>query len=299
MDMEQNMKLVSVICLSFNHEPFIADAVASVLNQSYGNIELIIVDDASTDGSREVIRELKSRHPEIKILLKEENEGNCRAFNQGFAMSSGDFVVDLAADDAFLPDRIEKQVAGFERLGTDYGVLFHDAVYVSSTNKTEYHHFTGPNPKVTIDEIPTGKIYRQLLRKYLIAAPTMMIRRETLESIGGYDEKLAYEDFDFWVRTGQRWKYGYQDEVLTQIRLLDTSLSEQVKKKENRLVSSTYTICLKAFILNKHRADHKALLRRILTETKAAFFSQNYVVVFGYFNLYIKTFIKVLRSPNP
>ncbi|MCU0357456.1 MAG: glycosyltransferase family 2 protein, partial [Cyclobacteriaceae bacterium] len=89
--------LVSVICLCYNHQLYVQEAIESVLNQTWSHIELIVVDDASTDTSREVIRALQKEHHLQKVLLLEKNMGNCAAFNRGLAIATGDFIIDLAS----------------------------------------------------------------------------------------------------------------------------------------------------------------------------------------------------------
>src|SRR5690554_6116465 len=101
--------LVSVICLCHNHERFLEEAIDSVLDQTYPNIEIIVVDDASTDGSKALLKDIcvKNNLPFIDIA---ENIGNCAAFNKGFSVAKGKYVIDFAMDDVMMPERIEKQV---------------------------------------------------------------------------------------------------------------------------------------------------------------------------------------------
>ena len=101
-----NSQLVSVICLCYNQARFIEEAVQSVLMQTHQTIQLIIVDDASTDNSPEMIGKIVSANPRIEYLLLKENLGNCAAFNRGLALVKGDFIIDLAADDILLPERV-------------------------------------------------------------------------------------------------------------------------------------------------------------------------------------------------
>ncbi len=117
--------LVSVICLCYNHRRFVREAVESVLNQSYKNIQVIVADDASTDNSVEEIQSLKAPYPSIELLLLPKNLGNCKAFNEALKLAKGEFVIDFATDDVMMPDRIEKQVAFFGRLTPTVGRDLH------------------------------------------------------------------------------------------------------------------------------------------------------------------------------
>ncbi|HRX01281.1 MAG TPA: glycosyltransferase family A protein, partial [Cyclobacteriaceae bacterium] len=102
--------LVSVICLCYNHEEFVEEAIESVLAQTYPNVELIVVDDASVDRSKQVIGTILKQHERVKFIDLKENHGNCAAFNIGFRQCQGKYVVDFATDDIMLNSRIAEQV---------------------------------------------------------------------------------------------------------------------------------------------------------------------------------------------
>src|SRR5687767_14024308 len=109
--------LVTVICLCYNHSKFVRKAVESVLTQTYTNIQLVVVDDTSTDNSANIIKELVARHPSIEFISLPTNLGNCKAFNRGLALAKGEYTIDFAADDVLMPERISRQVQYFNKLG--------------------------------------------------------------------------------------------------------------------------------------------------------------------------------------
>ncbi|MEM7249333.1 MAG: glycosyltransferase family A protein [Acidobacteriota bacterium] len=124
--------LVSVICLCYNHASFVEEAIDSVLNQTYPNIQLIVVDDASEDTSKEVIQEKVREVSGIEFLDISQNLGNCKAFNQGLAMANGEYIIDLAADDVLFPTRVARGVQELVKRGSDYGVNFTNAQIIDS-----------------------------------------------------------------------------------------------------------------------------------------------------------------------
>ena len=132
--------LVSIVCLCYNHERFIEEAVNSVWQQTHKNIQLILVDDASTDSSVERIKALKDQYPAMEIILLPKNVGNCRAFNQGYARVKGDYIIDLAADDILLPARVEKGVKAFQAASPRYGVHFSDAEWIHEYGDHLFFH---------------------------------------------------------------------------------------------------------------------------------------------------------------
>ncbi|MEQ9440367.1 MAG: glycosyltransferase [Cyclobacteriaceae bacterium] len=261
--------LVSIIALSYNHEKFIEQALASVFQQTYLAIELILVDDASTDRSAAVAQTYLQQHSEalsVKTVFLPQNLGNCAAFNRGLAQAQGKYVVDFATDDILFPQRIARQVAYFESLTPDYGVVFTEAEYVDEDGNHLWFHYQ--DRLAHIRPIPVGEVYADVVARYFISSPTMMIRKKVLDELEGYDEQLAYEDFDFWVRSARKWKYAYLDECTTRIRKHQRSMSTGWYKPNDPQLYSTYVICQKAIRLNRTNHERKALILRVMYEIK-------------------------------
>ncbi|MBX2962058.1 MAG: glycosyltransferase family 2 protein [Cyclobacteriaceae bacterium] len=278
-----NAQLVSVICLCYNQKPFIREAVESVIHQSYSPVQLIVVDDCSTDGSQEVIHQLKAQYPHIEMLLLKENMGNCKAFNSGLALAKGNFVIDLAADDILLPDRIKIGVEGLENAGNGYGVHFSDAELIDEKGAYRGKH-SDSHPHNTI---PQGDIYRDVIQRYFICPPTVMFRKSIIDELCGYDETLAYEDFDFWIRSSRICKYQYTSDTLVKKRLVRNSLSSHQQKYFNRHADSTYRVCMKIMNLNRNKAEQRALQKRILYELRASLRLLNVWLAMKFFSLLI------------
>ncbi len=152
----------------------------SVLSQTYKNYELIVVDDKSTDESPAIIEKFQKQHPEITFIRLEKNEGICKAFNTAFKICSGDFIIDLAADDILLPERLESGVKIFETLDDSYGVIFGDAELIDAQGKRLCFH----SEKHPHNTIPQGNVYESLIERYFICSPTMMFRRAVIASVG-------------------------------------------------------------------------------------------------------------------
>lgn len=247
----------------------------SVVNQTYKNIQIIIADDASTDNSRVVIEDLKVKHPHLEILLFNRNEGNCKAFNKAFKHAKGDFIIDFAADDVMMPNRIERQVHLFQSLDDSYGVVFTDAEYIDGEGTFLRRHYEHLFKKRLLKQIPVGNVYRDVLSRYFIASPTMMVKREVLEELNGYDESLSYEDFDFWVRSSRHWNYGLLNESLTKIRRTGKSMSAGWYTPGDKQLHSTYLVCRKAMLLSRDEGDKQALQKRVRYELRQSVFSGN------------------------
>lgn len=270
--------LVSVICLNHNQAPFLNEAIESVLSQDYTNIELILVDDGSTDASKQIIRQIIHKNTGIQYIDIPYASGNCKAFNKGLALAKGQYIIDLAADDVLEPHRISTQVKAFEELPEDYGIIYTDAYLIDHNSKK-----TGYSKPF---KAFTGDIYQALIEFYFINPPTMMFKKGVLDELGGYNEKLNYEDFDFWIRSARYYKYCYIPEPLCRKRVLNTGLHRQFIQKNNKLLQSTFEVCKTIKNLNRNQEENAALIRRIQYEARQALLTNNYTLVKKYCALY-------------
>lgn len=268
--------LVTVVCVCYNHERFVEEAIQSVINQTYENIQIIILDDGSSDRSVEKIKSIEGRGRSIEYLLLEKNIGYCKAFNKTLPLMRGEYFIDFATDDIMMPDRIEKQVKKFQSLDGTYGVVFTDAIYVDETGFELRHHYDYMFRKGLLKQIPQGYIYKDLLSRYFIAAPTMMTRTQVIQDLKGYDENLSYEDFDFWIRSSIRYQYAFLNEKLIKIRKLTHSMSTGWYKPGDTQLYSTYLVCRKAQVLSRAEDDERALALRLKHELRQSVFSSNH-----------------------
>lgn len=279
------MPLITVICLCYNHARFVVEAIESVLNQSYKKIQVIVIDDASTDNSAEIIHGIVKDQADILFIPLSENVGNCKAFNTALKEAKGDFIIDFATDDVMLPDRLEKQVNLFQALDESYGVVFTDAMYIDDKGEFLSNHNESLRSKGLMVDVPQGDVYRDVLTRYFISSPTMMIKREVFDRLNGYDENLSYEDYDFWVRSARYYKYGFLDQRLTKVRKSEKSMSTGWYKKGDSQLHSTYQVCKKAILLNRDEKDNQALKHRVRYELRQSVFSDNREEAELFFNL--------------
>ncbi|OON70189.1 hypothetical protein B0919_05495 [Hymenobacter sp. CRA2] len=265
------MPLVTIVALCHNHARFLAMALDSVAAQTYPNLDVWLVDDASTDGSPAILRDYAARYPGWHLLLLPDNVGNCRAFNQALRRSQSDFVIDFATDDVLLPTRVTRQVAFMQAQGARCGVAYHDCELIDEQGQHVRFHFRRDAHGQPVHPRPaSGGVFADVLSRYFISTPTMMMRRTMLTALGGYDEALAYEDFDLWVRAAHDWEFGFQDEVLTQKRLHPQSMSRKAYRPGDPYVASTIRVCEKALALCRTPAELAALATRLRWELRQA-----------------------------
>jgi glycosyltransferase involved in cell wall biosynthesis len=274
----------TVICLCYNQARFVAESIASVLAQTWPNVQLIVVDDASEDDSADVIEKCIAGHPEIKFIRMLKNVGNCSAFNHALKFAEGEYVIDLAADDVLMPDRVRKGIEALARAGDMFGVNFTDAEWIGENSSLLYVH----SDRFPHASIPQGNIYADLIGRFFICSPTMMFRRNVIDALHGYDEGLAYEDFDFWIRSSRMFQYCYTPEVLVKKRVVRNSMSKKQFSLFSPQLNSTFRVCEKIVALNRNGAEQKALAKRILYEIKVCARLLDFGLVSKYISLYFK-----------
>ena len=273
----QNLPLVSVICLCYNHEKFVVESLNSVLNQSYKNIELIIADDFSHDTCKKTIENWLENHSNAKFSANPINLGNTKTFNNALQFAKGDYIIDLAADDILLPDCVEKQINTF--LNTQQkklGIVYGNAEIISENNTHIRYYYEVDAEKKALIKPASGDIYLAMLNQSsMICSVSSMVKRDVLDELKGYDENLAYEDLDLWIRTSRNYNFEFIDAILVQKRELENSLGSQFYKKFNRrtrkINHSSYLVIKKAIALNTTKRENKALLKRLHYEMTKAY----------------------------
>ncbi|GAB3224702.1 hypothetical protein GCM10027346_05140 [Hymenobacter seoulensis] len=261
------LPLVSIVATCYNHAPFLRPALDSILAQTYPNIEVVLLDNASTDGSAAILQEYAARYPHWHLQLLPENIGLCRAFNLGYRRTSGEFVVDFATDDVLLPERLTQQVALFQQLPPHVGVVYSDAELIDEQGRHLRYHIRRENGRL-FPQPASGEVFAEVLRRYFISTPTMLMRRATLDALGGFDETLYYEDFDFWVRAARDWHFQFLDAVTTQKRKHPQAMSGTAYRPNDPHLDSTVATCRKALVLCRTAAEREALAVRARWEMR-------------------------------
>ena len=269
--MSLNNPLVTVIALCYNHERFVLEALQSVENQTYTNIELIIVDDFSTDNSVSIILKFLENKSPVKTIFNEINLGNCRSFNQALKIASGKYIIDFSTDDVMLPERITEQVKLFEGSAENVGVIYSNGIYIDENSKPLKGGQTLNNQKM-----PDGNVYLDFLKGSFMMPSTMMIRKSVLDELNGYDENLAYEDLDFWIRSSRNWEYVYLPKILSYQRVVAGSHSASFYKRHNKLIPAVIEVCKKALVLNRTEEENQALLVRMRTTMVKCVLTENF-----------------------
>jgi len=187
---------VSVVVPCYNYGHFLPDAVGSVLDQRDVDVDVLVVDDSSTDGSAEVARQLAAGHRRVDVLVHEENMGHIATYNDGLGRVEGDYVVLLSADDMLTPGSLGRATALMER--------YPNVAFTYGWAQSFVDRPPIPRTKASSWTVWPGREWlRHLYRsgRNVVTSPEVVMRRDVMARLGGYDPGLPHAaDFESWMR---------------------------------------------------------------------------------------------------
>lgn len=221
---------VTVLMSVYNGEKYLKEAVDSILSQTFTDFEFLIIDDASTDRTPEILRSY--RDPRIRIITNEENLGLTKSLNRGLALVMGKYIARMDADDISYPQRIEEQVKYLEEfqnvglVGSSFEIIDESGNIVS---RNVYKNYTSEN------------IYYKLIFNNCIAHSSVMYRRDLVIKIGGYNERLTRtQDYDLWSKISKRSRIEIIDEVLLKWRDSQSNISNKCKTEQDLIAKNIF-----------------------------------------------------------
>jgi len=233
--------LVSAVVLCYNHEKFVGECLEGVKAQDYPNLELIVNDDASQDGSVRVIETWLARSGiPHRLLTSETNQGLCRSLNRALSHARGKYISGIAADDVWLSEKLRSQVALMERLPGEVGVVYSDALQMDEEGRVLEKRFLETYGR--FDQPPTGNIQLALWKDNFIPAMTTLVKRDCYDQVGLFDEALCYEDWDMWLRISRRFEFAFAQEISAKYRIVSNSMMQSQKQ---RILDSACQVCAK------------------------------------------------------
>jgi len=243
--------LVSIIVPSFNMARFLPEAMKSALAQSYANIEVLIVDDGSTDDTPEVVRQWES-DPRVRVH-RQANGGLSHARNQGIALTRGPFIALLDADDTWSTDKLSRQMKLFEGRAK-VGVVYSDFALMDREGKSLPR---GPM------RMHRGWVSGALLIENFVPASSAVVRRKCFELYGGFDTRLRTgEDYDMWLRLSPHFQFEFLAEPVMQYRIGGWQMS-----KDYRARYETGIRTMQNFLDNNPDVVDRAVVRKAWAHT--------------------------------
>ena len=233
---------VTVLMSVYNSEKYLAEAIESILNQTFGDFEFLIINDGSKDSSLKIIKSFKD--PRIRLLSR-ENRGLTASLNQGIALAKGEYIARQDADDVSVKDRLEKEVKFLDEhpkialVGSNYTIMDEKGKHLVTTNV-----FTRPKDlklaQVTCNQYGHGSV---------------MMRTEIVRKCKGYDKRVGYvEDYDLWTRISRIADIANFEEPLFLYRRNDEGVTRQNLDLQ---IQQTFAVRDKAFKhFLKHRKDY-------------------------------------------
>lgn len=256
---EKQLPAVSIVVPAYNHENYVADCIKSILEQDYPNMELIVINDGSTDSTEEKIRDYIGKNGERFRFISKKNEGLVKTLNLGLSLAKGEYFCELASDDMLLPGSIRKRVEYLEA-NPDIEAVFADGYFLDASEKTSTRIMRGAvagyrSSEHTVENLIKGDA--------IIMFPSGMIKKSTLDALGGFDEDFRYyEDIytEYLLALGGR--VDYLDEPVMYLRRHSTNVSKTfiLPTREERILA------LEKLFLLAGTSSLKKLIQRFLSQ---------------------------------
>ena len=212
--------VISVITPTYNRARFLPAAVASVLSQTFGDFELIIVDDGSEDNTPDVLKPFLADR-RVRYVYQ-ENQGQSHARNLALKQATGDFIAFLDSDDVWARDKLEKQLAvlqanpGVDIVHGDEATIDEQGKVISFENMKRY----------------SGRITRYLLADNSVSITTALVRRRCFDEMGGFDTSVGVaDDYELWLRFSARYCYQYEPGIVASYRVMADQISSDKRRR--------------------------------------------------------------------
>ena len=203
-----NYPKVSIIIPTYNRANLLSRAIKSVLNQTFKDFELIIVDDGSTDNTKQVVEKFQKEDSRIKYIWQENSGAPARPKNTGIKNAKGNYIAFLDDDDEWLPEKLEKQLKLFES-SSNLGFVGCNILVTNNKNKKSSKVYKMPTYSESI-------FFEKLFEgNFILTSSCVVIKREVLNKIGLFDENLKFgDDWDLWLRIAKKYKFDFAPEFL-------------------------------------------------------------------------------------
>lgn len=200
--------LVSVVVPVYNRENFVRETFNSILQQTYKDIEIIAVNDGSTDSSLSILEEYKEKYPDKFLVIDQKNQGQVKSRNNAIKQARGEYIAFLDSDDLWLPEKLEKQIPLFIN---DVGLVYSGIHNIDTEGNII-------DTELCREDI-RGDIYHKLLVKNRMTGGTVVLHRDVIDKVGLFDvEFAAAENWDLWIRVCKHFTADFVNQPLVKYR---------------------------------------------------------------------------------
>ncbi|MGZ7137506.1 MAG: glycosyltransferase family 2 protein [Halobacteriota archaeon] len=245
--------LISIFMKSYNHELYISEAIVSVLNQDFEDLELIIVDDASTDKSRQIIERFAEQDSRIRVIFHEQNVGITRVVNDGIDAARGKFIAQIDSDDVWVTDKLRKQLTVVER--DENVIVWSEGRLIDQNGQALGKNFS--ELVESASKKKSGDLFQTLLQGNYIFGSTLLYKRANLSDLR-YDERFMYNnDYKFLLELARTYDFHYIAEPLAMYRIhgKNTLVGQGVEAEKRRLRAYVEEISILQEALQQHRSE--------------------------------------------
>lgn len=245
------MSLLTVLMPVYNGERFLREAIDSILQQTYGDFEFLIIDDNSRDASRDIISSYKDSR--IKYIHNEKNKGQMQTLNAGFYFSQGRYIARTDQDDISLPQRLEKEMELLERDKT-LGLVFSDSFIMDSSGKRSNKTF------FDISKPSSSNAFEQLLKVNFIPVNTVVFRKSLLKKTGFLKEEYRIaSEYDLFLRIACNHKILFIDESLAEYRIHSDNSSKNTEQAITEAISILKNVMTKGLTERQLKTTEKTI----------------------------------------
>jgi len=216
------MPRVSILLTCYNHRSYLAEALDSIRKQTFRDVEIIALDDGSTDGSREF---LSAQTDLDQVIFNQQNLGTYATLNVGLRHAKGELIAIFNDDDLWHPEKLEKQVALLEQ-HPQVGLVHTDGSFIDGQGRV----FEGAPLGFTFPKTETGDVVLALLDANKIIASAALVRRSCFDQLGGFNEGyFGSGDWEMWHRIAEKYEVGFVPEKLTFYRVHGANASHKLE----------------------------------------------------------------------
>lgn len=245
----QENPVISVIMSVYNGEKYLAESINSILTQTFSDFEFIIINDASSDSTADILERYKRSDSRIEVVTNSQNIGLTKSLNKAIGVARGNYIARMDADDISYPLRFEKQIS-FLKGKRNIGVVGCWYYVIDSCGSI----IEEKRPPLNAIEIK-----KKLFNSTPIIHPGALLRKDAIENVNGYDASFKYaQDRDLFCRIARFWEFGIIPEILMEYRCSKNaiSLDKELEQKKYRIIvmkkaisAGTYPKLFYAFIL--------------------------------------------------
>ncbi|MGH0508190.1 glycosyltransferase family 2 protein [Bacillus paranthracis] len=224
--------LVTIFTAIYNHEKYLVDYFRSIMGQTYENIELVLIDDCSVDGSRKIVKEnlnkLRERFSKVVYIEQETNRGFVNNCNTGVELAEGKYICIFASDDIMHPNNIESKVMFLEE-NKECAMVYGDGFKIDESFSYNNRDDKGLERFSDNQILYEGKIFQKLIDQgCFIPAPSALLKKEVIKELGYYSQEYMFEDYYMWLKISKLYNVGLVKESLIYYRLSSNSLSRSI-----------------------------------------------------------------------